>query len=343
MKKNKSRGLTPVADLLPGLEPLAPIVHALDQSKATTVQGRHHYNRYKQIDALADIGEDPNSDMGFMTRLLTLCALPRTDPGDRTQYKRENGPYRLYMQAGPETKLPYGNIPRLLLAWVCTEAVQTQERELVLGRSLLHFMQKLGMSSNSGGQRGDRTRLRNQIERLFNAHIHLIYEVPGHKVTASSPVADRTELWWDYKKPEQDTIWHSRIRLGEAFFNEIIAHPVPIDMRILKEMRRSSLGLDLYMWLSYKTYTLYSKAKKPEVLTWERLYHQFTGDPEKAASIGGVTDRLTVNDFRKDVLRELRKLKLCWPTLDFALPKGCLEVRACPPSISPKSLNQPKY
>ena len=44
----------------------------------------------------------------------------------------ENGPYRLYMQAGPENKLPYGNLPRLLMAWVSTEAVQTQSRELVL-------------------------------------------------------------------------------------------------------------------------------------------------------------------------------------------------------------------
>ena len=37
-------------------------------------------------------------------------------------------------------------------------------------------------------------------------------------------------------------------------------------MRILKEMKRSSLGLDLYMWLSYKTYILYSQKKKPERL-----------------------------------------------------------------------------
>ena len=42
-------------------------------------------------------------------------------------------------------KLPFGNIPRLLLAWVCTEAVRTQRRELVLGSSLSKFMRKLGM------------------------------------------------------------------------------------------------------------------------------------------------------------------------------------------------------
>ena len=54
--------------------------------------------------------------MGFMARLLTLCSLPRTDPGSRLQYKRQNGPYKLIMIAGGDNKLPFGNLPRLLLA-----------------------------------------------------------------------------------------------------------------------------------------------------------------------------------------------------------------------------------
>jgi len=334
MKKQKDGGLMHVGELLPGLAGFEELkgTKPAAATKALTVQGRHHFTRIKQIDALAGIGDDPNADMGFMARLLTLCSLPRTDPGARLQYKRQNGPYKLIMIAGGDNKLPFGNLPRLLLAWVSTEAVRTQERDLILGSSLSSFMRKLGMNSESGGNRGDRTRLKHQIDRLFNAHVQLIYEAPGHKTTASSAVADRTELWWDYKKPEQDTLWQSRIHLGEAFFNEIVAHPVPLDMRILKEMKRSSLGLDLYMWLSYKTFTLYSQGKKPEQLPWERLYIQFGADPAK------VVDKYVIRDFRKDVLRELTKLKLCWPALNFATPPGSLEVRACPPSISPKAI-----
>ena len=322
-----------VGELLPGLESLAPVLAEVEQSKSLTKQGAHHFTTYKQIDALAGIGEDPNdTDMGFMARLLTLCSLPRTDPGSRLQYKRQNGPYKLIMIAGGDNKLPFGNLPRLVLAWVSTEAVRTRSRELVLGNSLLAFMRQLGMTSNSGGTRGDRTRLRNQLDRLFNSHVQLIYETPGHKITASSALADRTELWWDYRTPEQDTLWESRVHLGEAFFNEIIAHPIPIDMRILKEMRRSSLGLDLYMWLTFKTFKLYSQNAKPERLTWERLYMQFGATPEKAE------DKFTVRDFRKDVLRELKKLKLAWPTLTYGTPTGCLEIRPCAPSINPKGL-----
>ena len=32
-----------------------------------------------------------------MARLLALCSLPRTNPGNRLQYVRRNGPYTLYM------------------------------------------------------------------------------------------------------------------------------------------------------------------------------------------------------------------------------------------------------
>ena len=75
-----------------------------------------------------------------MARLMALCSLPRTNPGNRLQYKRVNGPYKAGHDCGGRQQSPYGNLPRLLMAWVCTEAVRTQSRELVLGRSLSEFM-----------------------------------------------------------------------------------------------------------------------------------------------------------------------------------------------------------
>ena len=118
-------------------------------------QGVHHFTRFDQVDQLVGASEtDP--DMGFMARLLALCSLPRTNPGTRLQFKRVNGPYKLIMIAGGDNKLPYGNLPRLLMAWVCTEAVRTQSRELLLGRSLSEFMRKLGMEDRNGSVRGDR-------------------------------------------------------------------------------------------------------------------------------------------------------------------------------------------
>ena len=134
---------------LPGGRGLSPV----------TPQARHHFTTLQQVNQLVEASE-AEPDLGFMARLLALCSLPRTNPRDRAKYIRRNGPYALVMVAGGLNKLPYGNLPRLLLAWVCSEAVRTQSRDLVLGRSLYEFMHKLGLEDRSGSPRGDRARLR---------------------------------------------------------------------------------------------------------------------------------------------------------------------------------------
>ena len=56
-------------------------------------QARHSFTVADQVNQLINASEaDP--DMGFMARLMALCSLPRTNPGNRIRYKRVNGNYR---------------------------------------------------------------------------------------------------------------------------------------------------------------------------------------------------------------------------------------------------------
>ena len=287
------------------------------------------FTHLDQIHQLVEAGEaDPT--LAFTTRTLALCSLPRTDPRDRKEYVRRNGPYALVMIAGGLNKLPYGNIPRLLLAWLCTEAVRTRSRDLILGRSLSQFMTKLDLHYDGGGPRGIRTLLRNQMDRLFHTQISLIYEHDQGRATVSSLIADRTDLWWDTKRPDQTALWDSTIRLGENFFEEILQHPVPINMNVLNALKRSSLGLDLYLWLLYRTWAL----KAPLKLSWRQLYRQFGAEPDQAA------DKRIVDAFRTDCLRELTKIRLAWPPLNYATPRGALEISPCleDPAAKPLTL-----
>ena len=187
-----------------------------------TPQARHHFTRFDQVEQLVRASE-ATPDTGFMARLMMLCSLPRTNLGTQLQYKRINGPYTLTVTAVGQTGLPFGNLSRLLLAWVCTEAVRTQSRKLCLGPSFSGFMRKLGMAPIGGGSRGDRTRLRDQMKRLFNAHIQLAYEDKQVSASVNSPVASRTGFWWNERKPGERLEWDSTIELGEKFFHEIIA------------------------------------------------------------------------------------------------------------------------
>ena len=322
MQRQRSE-LVPIGDALSGMGgPMKAIRDA-------TPQSLHHFTQADQVNLLVSASEaDP--EMGFMARLMALCSLPRTNPGHRKEYKRVNGPYTLVMTAIGDNKLPFGSLPRLLLAWVCTEAVRTQSRELILGKSLSEFMRTLGMEPVGGGATGARTRLRNQLRRLFNAHVRLIHEHEHGEQFISSAIADRGEFWWNERKPDEPVLFDSKIRLGEDFFNEIIHHPVPIDMNTLTALKRCALGLDLYLWLTYRTFAL----RAPLRLTWQQVYRQFGLHPDKAS------DKNTVQMFRRNILRELKKIKLAWPGLSYAIAPGLLILHPSRPAIPPADQGQ---
>ena len=311
-------------ELVPISEVIADLSGPVQALRDATPQALHHYTRFDQVNQLVTASE-ADSDLGFMARLMALCSLPRTNPGNRLQYVRRNGPYSLVMIAGGLNKLPYGNLPRLLLAWVSTEAVRTQSREISLGSSLAEFMRKLGINSDSGGSRGERTRLRNQMDRLFSATVQLIYKDERVEARVSSSVADRTAFWWNERKPDEPVLFDSKIRLGEDFYNEIVSHPVPIDMNTLKALKRCSLGLDLYLWLTYRTFAL----RAPLRLSWRHLYHQFDSTPSQPV------DKRAVQKFRLKVLRELKKIKLAWQELNYTTAPGVLILLPSTPSIPP--------
>ena len=315
--KRKRDGFVPIGDVAAG----RALTHRAAASPAL-----RPFTRLDQVDQLVGASEaDP--ELGFMARLLALCSLPRTNPGNRTQYVRRNGPYTLVMSCTSTAKLPYGNVPRLLLAYITTEAVRTQSRILVLEDSLSAFMRKLGIYSTSGK---GHTRLRNQMDRLFHASVTLTYEDEQSRRYMTSAITDAGEFWWNPKRPDDRSLWESKIELGEKFFEEIIRHPVPIDMNILKAMKRSSLGLDLYLWLTYRTFALTRTLRLP----WRQLYRQFGADPSKA------NDKFTVRDFRTDCLRELTKIKTAWPGLQYRTGQGVLVVSPTLPCIPPRHLTE---
>ena len=313
------------------LVPVAEVVSGLDGSvkalRETQPPARRGFTVADQVNQLVSASEaDP--DRGFMGRTMALCSLPRTNPGNRKEYIRRNGPFTLAMTAGVNNKLPYGNFPRLILAWVCSEAVKTQSRVLILGASLADFMKTLGVYSSGGGR--EHTKLRNQMRRLFNAYVQLIYEDKLGEASVNAVIARRTEFWWNERKPDEPMLWKSKIELSEDFFNEIITHPVPIDLNTLTALKRSSLGLDLYLWLVYRTFPL----RAPQRITWRQVYRQFGVDPARAS------DRVTVRNFQRKVLRELKKIKIAWLGLNYSTAPGVLILHPSTPSIPPASAHR---
>ena len=232
--------------------------------------------------------------LGFMARAMVQATLPHRKTED-TYFERRNGNYTLSLLASPKIGLPYGSIPRLLLAWVTTEAVKTKSRELELGDSMSAFMAELGLKP-TGGANGSITRLKNQTRRLFSATVAASYEEGEQIADMGYRLADKSVLWWHSKDPEQTGLWRSTVTLSEHFFNEVIDRPVPIDMRAIKALKQSPMGLDIYTWLTYRV----SYLKRPAAIPWSALALQFGSDYSR------------VRDFKAAFLEELKKVMLVY-------------------------------
>lgn len=234
-------------------------------------------------------------ELGFMARSMTLCTLPHSKPKDN-EFTRRNGNYTLTMISPRDIGLPYGSVPRLLLAWIATETVRTKERVLVLGDTLSQFMRELGLTP-TGGKKGDITRLREQMRRLFSCSITCMYHHNKRDTGMGFRIAKGYDLWWHPQNTEQTGLWQSTLTVSEEFYEEILSAPIPIDIRALKALKRSPMALDLYMWLTFRTGYL----KSETLITWEQLQLQF-----------GADYKLT-RQFKTSFNESLRKVLIVYP------------------------------
>ena len=256
--------------------------------------------------------------LGFMARAMVQATLPHKKV-EGNEFERRNGAFTLSLMAPARVGLPYGTVPRLLLAWLTTEAVKTQSRELELGDSLSGFMRELGLVP-TGGRWGSITRLKDQTTRLFSSTITAIYEGGDKTAILNRAIADKTVLWWDAKRPEQAALWRSTVTLSEQFYAEVVEHPIPVDMRAIKALKRSPLALDIYCWLTYRV----SYAKRPSLIPWAALAMQFGSDYAR------------VRAFKEAFLAELRKVATVYAGAQFEAIEFGLVVKPSLPHIARK-------
>ncbi|MCB5364991.1 pirin [Pusillimonas sp. CC-YST705] len=230
--------------------------------------------------------------VGYMARALVQATMPHSKPTE-TSFVRENGAFSMAIMAHPKVGLPYGSVPRLLVAYLTTEAVRTKSREIELGDSLSAFMAELG-EVPTGGRRGSITRVKEQTRRLFASNIACTYTADDMDAGVNLAVADSYELWWNPKNPEQGTVFSSFVKLGERFFEEVTQNPVPVDLRALQALKKSPMALDTYCWLTYRM----SYLSKPTVIPWAALQMQF------GAEFG------RIQDFKKGFLKHLKAVLL---------------------------------
>lgn len=247
--------------------------------------------------------------LGFMARSLVQATMPHSKVTESV-FTRENGAFSLAMMANPKVGLPYGSVPRLLVAFLTTEAVRTKSRDIELGGTLSEFMATL-KETPTGGRWGSITRVREQTKRLFSSSISCTYTTSGRDVGMMLSIADSYDLWWSPKHPEQSSLFNSNVRLGERFFDEVTANPVPVDLRALRALKKSPMALDIYCWLTYRN----SYLRTPTVIHWAVLEAQFGAGYSETRY------------FKRKFIEQLKSVVAVYPEAKVNPLKNGLEIR----------------
>ena len=137
-------------------------------------------------------------------------------------------------------------------------------------------------------------------------------------------VAEDSELWWDPRHPQQDVLWKSWVELSQAFFDLITDRPVPVDMDVLRLIKKSPLAIDLYSWASHRV----SYMSRPTTVPWQGLMAQLgAGYPDTPQG---------VRNFRKKLIEALKKIHAAWPEMRAEITDQGLRLRPCPPQVPPR-------
>ena len=100
-------------ELVPIGEVIADLPGPVKAIRKTLPPARRGFTVADQVNLLVGASEaDP--DLGFMARMLALCSLPRSNPGNRKEYKRVNGPFGVSSENG-KNRTPSGAVLKLVV------------------------------------------------------------------------------------------------------------------------------------------------------------------------------------------------------------------------------------
>jgi hypothetical protein len=260
--------------------------------------------------------------IGFIAKFLVQTTLPhRRQSG--SHYTRTDGRFTLRITDVGGAGLPFGSYPRLILIWMTSEAVRTASRELELGASLSRFMAELGLQA-TGGHWGTIPRFRDQMQRLIGAAISMRWEQEKCSLQAFGEnllLADRYQLWWTPQILPTTPSPVSSITLSENFFEQLVAAPVPLDLRAVRVLKQSPLALDLYAWATRRV----SYLERPTQVSWDALRRSF-GAGYADTPQGRVK-------FRAKVIEALGRVCGVYPSLRLEIEEGSVLLLPSAPHI----------
>ncbi len=266
-------------------------------SKDIKLNAKNQDRLTKKASEIALTNPKNTNDLNYIIKLFSQAYLPYRK-SDKKEKIIRNGNFEIQINTS-SISLPYGSVPRILLAWMMTEAVQKKSQRINLGNNMRGFLKEIGLDNN-----GQKYKLvKDQIFRLLNTSFSLnFYDENDDYIREKGKrffLINENDFWWN-KRENQDTVFESYIRLSDEFF-ELCQSPIPIDKRALIYLKKSPLCLDIYFWLSPKIYQM----KKLTLLTWKQLKNQFGSEYKD--------DKKGRYNFKVEFKRAFEEIDLLYP------------------------------
>ena len=264
--------------------------------------------------------------LGFMPSAMILASLPHSKV-DGAIFKRKNNNTTLTIMNNPDIGLPYGKIPRVIIAFLCTEARRNQDTlgpEIFLGRSQREFMMKLGMIG-TGGKNGDLGRTYDQAKRLFTSSIQLTGEPGTQFHWKKMDITKSGMLLWNPADITEEAPWESKLRLSDEFFEECRNHSFPFHLKVINKFK-SPLAIDIYLWLTYR----YNGLSTQMHISWRQLQWQF------GCSYADTPQGMA--DFKANFKKQLRSVLAVYRNANLDTTQDTLILKPSKPHIDPKAI-----
>ncbi|VBO44828.1 replication protein RepA [Burkholderia pseudomallei] len=269
-----------------------------------------------------------DEDRAYMHSIMCQVGLPRSKV-DGTSFERHSGGAALLVEAGKlwdgkqfvQQTIPYGAMPRLMLAWMNTYAVRFNSPEIPVGDSASEFLRMLGHKNINGGRNGSYTTFRKQVQALSACRMTLGFNANGRAHTYEGKPIKHFDAWLVPVDEKQRPLWPGTVTFSQDYYQTLKEHAVPIDLRAFMSLKGSALDLDVYAWLAQRLHRIEGR---PVVLYWANLRDQFGQEYQ-----GKEADK----DFKKKFLPSLRRVLTVYPEAKVKQVTGGIMMMASPPPI----------
>jgi hypothetical protein len=224
------------------------------------------------IHAAAAIMTEERSGLGITHAGFAMTSLPHKRIDDAV-WERQGYQTTLLIESGRTRQkaligIPYGSVARLILLYLQTEAIRTNNPEIVLGRSLNRWIERMDLTP--GGK--TRQLVTEQAKRISACRLTFFTDRRdgGELRQNGAFVRDAISLGGVVDEA-QPTLWQDKVRLDDGFWRSLREHPVPVREEAVRAIGTRSLAIDVYVWLAYRLHSL----SKPMPVSWLAVHTQF--------------------------------------------------------------------